>query len=75
MKEVAKNNGWLATKISTWAKAQGKEGWVQEAQQKSTSFSYKLAKFIVYNNLRKALGLDKALYLIYGAAPLSPDIR
>jgi long-subunit acyl-CoA synthetase (AMP-forming) len=29
----------------------------------------------VFNNIRKALGLDQAVYLIFGAAPLSPDIR
>lgn len=42
---------------------------------KPTSFQYKLAKFLVYNNVRKALGLDEAKYLIFGAAPLAPHIR
>lgn len=30
---------------------------------------------MVYDNVKKALGLDKAHTLMYGAAPLSPAIR
>jgi len=30
---------------------------------------------VVYDNVKKALGLDKAHTLMYGAAPLSPAIR
>ena len=29
----------------------------------------------MFNNIRKALGLQEALYLVFGAAPLSPDTR
>lgn len=42
---------------------------------KPTSFEYKIAKTLVYNNVKKALGLDQTRYMIFGAAPLSPDIR
>ena len=30
---------------------------------------------MVFTNVRKALGLDQAKYLIFGAAPLAADIR
>lgn len=75
MKDIARSNGWLATKIATWAKEQGREGTMNEYMGKPTTLSFKIAKFLVFNNIRKALGLDQAIYLIFGAAPLSPDIR
>jgi long-chain-fatty-acid--CoA ligase ACSBG len=42
---------------------------------KPTSLQYKIAKVLVYNNIKKVLGLDQAKYMIFGAAPLAPDIR
>lgn len=30
---------------------------------------------LVYNNVKKALGLDESRYFIFGAAPLHSDIR
>lgn len=29
----------------------------------------------MYNNVKKQLGLDKTRFLVFGAAPLSPEIR
>jgi len=29
MKQIAKSNGWLKTKIATWAKSIGPEGTIQ----------------------------------------------
>ena len=37
--------------------------------------SFKIAKAIVYNNVKKALGLDNCQYFFFGAAPLDPNIR
>ena len=34
-----------------------------------------LAKSLVYDNVKKALGLEETKYFMYGAAPLSPAIR
>ena len=58
MKEVAKNNGWLKTKIATWAKSLGAEGTMQEIRKQPTSFQFKLAKALVYQQVKKQLGLD-----------------
>lgn len=33
---------------------------------------YGLANSIIYTNIKKAIGLDRAKYVIVGAAPLSP---
>ena len=75
MKEVAKNNGWLKTKIATWAKSIGAEGTMQEIRQQPTSFQFKLAKALVYNQVKKQLGLDDCIFTFFGAAPLDPQIR
>ena len=75
MLDIARNNGAVATKIATWAKSIGPEGTIKEMDDQPTSFKYKVAKALVYNNVKKALGLDQARYMIFGAAPLSADIR
>lgn len=36
---------------------------------------FKIAKFLVYNQVKKQLGLDECTYYLYGAAPLDPQIR
>jgi long-chain-fatty-acid--CoA ligase ACSBG len=37
MKQIAKQNGWLKTKIANWAKSIGPEGTVQEIRKQPTS--------------------------------------
>lgn len=75
MKEVARSNGWLKTKIANWAKSIGPEGTFQEIHNQPTSFQFKLAKILVFNNVKKALGLENTEYFLYGSAPLDPKIR
>lgn len=38
------------------------------------AWQYKLADFLVYRNLKQLLGLDRAHFLISGAAPISEDL-
>jgi long-chain-fatty-acid--CoA ligase ACSBG len=40
-----------------------------------TSFAYKVAKTLIFNNVKKALGLDECTFFLFGAAPLDPSIR
>ena len=40
-----------------------------------TSFCFNVAKKLIFTNIKKALGLDQARYLIVGAAPLSSTIK
>ena len=44
-------------------------------ENKPKPFAWGLAKIIVYNNVKKALGLDNCRGLFYGAAPLSEESR
>ncbi|EGR28339.1 hypothetical protein IMG5_177990 [Ichthyophthirius multifiliis] len=73
MKEVASSNGWLKTQISTWAKGIGILG--AQSRNQNLPFGFGIAKSLVFDNVRKALGLQEATHLMYGAAPLSPTIR
>jgi long-chain-fatty-acid--CoA ligase ACSBG len=58
MKAMAAGNGFLKTKIATWAKSIGTQGTYDEIHEKDLPMSFKLAKTLVYNNIKKALGLD-----------------
>jgi len=58
MQEIARSNGWLKTKIATWAKSLAPEGVEKTRKKEDPSFQFKLANFLVFNNVKKALGLD-----------------
>ncbi|CAM5999725.1 unnamed protein product [Sphagnum balticum] len=75
MMEISKSNGYLKTRIANWAKEIGTEGTILERRKEPLSWQFKLAKVLVYNNVKKALGLDQAKHMIFGAAPLDPAIR
>ncbi len=62
--------------IGTWAKSVGKQGTKDEVLKSQTfNLQFQLAKKLVFSNIKKALGLDHANYLIFGAAPLSKFTR
>ena len=44
--------------VATWAKELGAEGTQAEIQKRDPSIQFKLAKLLVYNNVKKALGFD-----------------
>lgn len=75
MLNIASQNGFLKTKIATWAKSIGIEGTEAEYKGLKTPFGFGVAKKVIYNNIKKAIGLDKAKWVVVGAAPLSPNIR
>lgn len=72
LKKVAAQNGWLKTKIATWAKSMGAEGTYAEENGKSTPFMWGLAKKLVFHKVRVGLGFNKALSFSFGAAPMAP---
>ena len=72
---MAAQNGFLKKSIADWAKGLGRQGTFAESHNQSPPFGFSLAKRLVFNNVKKALGLDQAKYLMFGAAPLSPNIR
>ncbi|CAD8161832.1 unnamed protein product [Paramecium octaurelia] len=75
MQKVAKSNGLIKTMIAIWAKSLGKDGTFAQTHELQPPTCFGLAETMVYQQVKKALGLDKAAYLLFGAAPLNPKIR
>ncbi|CAD8094982.1 unnamed protein product [Paramecium sonneborni] len=75
MQKVGKSNGFIKNLIAKWAKQLGKDGTFAQTHNQQPPTCFGLAESIVYKQVKKALGLDKAVYLLFGAAPLSPEIR
>lgn len=75
MKLIASKNGFVKRKIAEWAKGMGAAGTYAEATGKEPPFGWSLAKKVVFDNVKAALGLDQVKYFLYGAAPLSSSVR
>jgi len=75
LKAMGHTNTFPKKNIAEWAKSIGVEGTLAELENKPKPFAWGLAKAIVYNNVKKALGMDKCRALFYGAAPLSETSR
>ena len=58
-----------------WAQGHGVEGSIKERKGEQTSWQYKLAKKLVFDKVKEALGLQQTQYVGYGAAPLDPAVR
>ena len=58
-----------------WAQTHGSEGTIAEKREESTSWQFKLAKKLIFDKVKNALGLDQAVYFGFGAAPLDPVVR
>ncbi len=48
---------------------------MQQFKGENPSWQFKLAQLLIYNNVKKALGIDQTEMFFYGAAPLDPAIR
>jgi len=75
LKNMSKSNGYIKKNLADWAKSMGVEGTFAEMEDKATPFGWGAAKSIVFNNVKKALGIDQCRILLYGAAPLSINTR
>ena len=62
MKQIGAANGFVKKAIADWAKGLGKVGTFAETHNKSPPLCFGVAKSLVYNNVKKALGLD-SVYL------------
>lgn len=69
---------WLGKKGYDWAVAVGQKRadyiLAQKPVPASLAFQYKLADLLVLRNLKHLLGLDRAHFLMSGAAPISADL-
>eukprot|EP00828_Plagiopyla_frontata_P010596 TRINITY_DN1568_c0_g1_i3.p1 TRINITY_DN1568_c0_g1~~TRINITY_DN1568_c0_g1_i3.p1 ORF type:complete len:526 (+),score=46.91 TRINITY_DN1568_c0_g1_i3:136-1578(+) len=70
-----KESGYIQQKIASWVKTKGAEGTFKEHNGQETDCSFKLAKWLVYDRVKKQMGLDRIQSIVNGAAPLSPEIR
>ena len=75
IKDVAAKKGKIAQKIGAWAKRIGYHTTTNQLRGKNPPLCYSLANFVVFKNIKKALGLDHCIMNIYGAAPLKKATR
>ncbi|CAK9800207.1 Long-chain-fatty-acid--CoA ligase ACSBG2 [Anthophora plagiata] len=73
---VARNNGYIKTWISSWAKAQALYYHTNKMNGVDVkSWGYLVAKWLIFSKVKAALGLDRCNMCFSGAAPLSDDIK
>lgn len=69
---------WLERKMFAWAVQVGQKAAVLKLDHQALPLTlhtrYALAHFLVFRNLKRLLGLERARYMISGGAPISPDI-
>ena len=65
----------MINKLGNWVKSIGREGTLAEHMGGPTPFGWGVAKTLVYDNLKKALGLDQVKCFMFGAAPMQPTTR
>lgn len=62
-------------RIFKWARRFGREGTDAQMKGEKTGIRFKIFEKLVYNRIKKELGLDKAEFLVFGAAPLPNEVR
>ncbi|EFN72902.1 Long-chain-fatty-acid--CoA ligase ACSBG2 [Camponotus floridanus] len=76
MQEKARSNGVIKTYIARWAKAQGLHYHTNKINGVDyKNWSYIFAKWLVFDKIKAALGLQKCRIFVTAAAPLNSDIK
>ncbi|XP_018348115.1 PREDICTED: long-chain-fatty-acid--CoA ligase ACSBG2-like [Trachymyrmex septentrionalis] len=76
MQEKARSNGVIKTWIAKWAKAQSLHYYTNKMNGIDYKhWGYVCAKWLVFDKVKAALGLNKCLIFVTAAAPLNIDIK
>lgn len=76
MMEKARSNGAIKTWIAKWAKNQGLHYYTNKMNGVDYKhWGYVFAKWLVFDKVKAALGLNKCYLFISAAAPISMDIK
>lgn len=61
--------------IASWASYYGRQGTDAQMKGQSTSLGFKIMEKLVLNKVKQNLGLDQAIMIVSGAAPISNKTR
>ncbi|XP_036139807.1 very long-chain-fatty-acid--CoA ligase bubblegum [Monomorium pharaonis] len=76
MQQKARSNGAIKTCIAKWAKAQSLYYYANKMNDVDYKhWGYIFAKWIVFDQVKAALGFNRCQYFITAAAPLNNDIK
>lgn len=74
--QIGAESGPVKRAISTWAKAIGtKASFARDAGDDLMPWGFHLAQWLVFSNVKKALGLDRCRFIFNAAAPLQQNTR
>jgi long-chain-fatty-acid--CoA ligase ACSBG len=71
VREVISSSGKLKQKIVAWAQEVGHAATLAKLANKPTPWGYSLAKALVFNKVKQAIGLDRVKTMYVSAAPVS----
>lgn len=70
LKQIASARSAILQSISGWAKGHGYAKVMAQTKGGEPGMMYSIASALILNRIKEAIGLDKAIYYFYGAAPL-----
>ena len=70
LKEKAAAAPEIFKKFSAWAKGHGYAKVMGQTRGEMPGFGYRMARALLLNKIKGALGFDECVFFFYGAAPL-----